>query len=652
MNNDLKIIKKNYGEKFAHLCRELFPSLLETEGLLSKIITSSFAPSHSLYDDIINNRYEEEFKNYIYSLYDVEKKELVTNKTVKSLLDEVGYDFYECHTEEDIKSFKKYYAPKETLCTFYGNRLDRCHVFWAVKKDVDIIKREDYYEPKRQDRYGTSVISIQFSRGKTNTLSIKNRYNHTVNNPDATFSNNLENIIPGLTAAFAREYGLNINQTETRSFEMPNYVRANDKRFYRYNYEFDNISYCENNVIIANGEVINLDKSRYLLIDYFIIDLKEKKVNKFDYNYDSFIDLFRPQNHDKTNYLFNTKSSIDKIEVLNELETNNKIIRFINKDNKETIIKIDKYGRIIELEDENIQEIDREFLKHNKALKKIKLPNVIKIGKLFLQSNEELTEIDLSNVEEIGEEFISNNEKIKKVNLPNVKKIKFGFLSKNKELEEIDLPKVEEIGNFFIHNNFKIRKINLPKVKIIYSQFLKNNTELTELNLPNVEEICEEFISNNEKIKKIIAPKLKLVGYKFLLKNKELEEIDLPSLEKTSFNFASENNNIKKINLPNVRKIGSYFLDQGLKLDEVNLPNLEEVDDRFLAFSTIKKLSLPHLKKAGNEFLYQSTIPPLKELDFVDKLKEVGDNTYNTFQKIAEKNKGESNEEIRNNKSR
>ena len=64
-NQELKNIKKHYGEDFMHLCRSLFPTLLETEGLLSKIISSKFAETHSLYEDIKNNNLENEFKNYI-----------------------------------------------------------------------------------------------------------------------------------------------------------------------------------------------------------------------------------------------------------------------------------------------------------------------------------------------------------------------------------------------------------------------------------------------------------------------------------------------------------------------------------------------------------------------------------------------------------
>ena len=207
---------------------------------------SHFAPNHYLYQDIIDNNQIHEFKNYIYSFYDVEKKEVITSKSVKELMDDAGYEIYECHTEEDIQKFKKYYKSGEELCTFQGGRLDTCYVFFAVKKNVDEIRREHFKNPRRQDEYGTSVISIQFSRGSINTLSIKNRYNHTVNNPDATYANNLENIIPWLTNAFEREYHLNINQTESQDFELENYVLANDRRYYRYNYEINNIYYCPN----------------------------------------------------------------------------------------------------------------------------------------------------------------------------------------------------------------------------------------------------------------------------------------------------------------------------------------------------------------------------------------------------------------------
>ena len=187
------------------LCRELFPTILEQEGTLLKILSTSFGKnSKTLYEDITENELEDKFKEYIFkkALSEEIKKENINHKTPYELLDEAGYKLYECTTENEIQSFRKYYEEDEELCTFYGDRLNKCIVFFAVKKDVDKIRREDFKEPKRDDEYGTSVISIQFNKIGFSTVSIKNRYNHKVKNPDATFGNNLDRIIPGLTRKF------------------------------------------------------------------------------------------------------------------------------------------------------------------------------------------------------------------------------------------------------------------------------------------------------------------------------------------------------------------------------------------------------------------------------------------------------------------
>ena len=55
MVDDLKIIKKYYGEKMSHLCRELFPTILEEPGKLSTLLLEKFEPSKLLYEDIIQN---------------------------------------------------------------------------------------------------------------------------------------------------------------------------------------------------------------------------------------------------------------------------------------------------------------------------------------------------------------------------------------------------------------------------------------------------------------------------------------------------------------------------------------------------------------------------------------------------------------------
>ena len=255
MVDDLKIIKKKYGEKMSHLCRELFPTILEQNGVLSKLMLDNFNESHDLYNDIVSNDLISEFKTFIYNKFDkIREDDKEVTKTPEELLNFAGYNLVECTKESEIQYFKKYYAKGEELCTFNGNRLNRCRVFFAIKKNVDEIKRENFHEPKRQDEYGTSVLSIQFTKDGTNTLSIKNRYNHTVNNPDATFSNNLDNIIEGLTKSFEKYYGIK-QAYVNNDFEISHYVRANDGKYYKYNYEMNNIYYCPDNIIIDNFEV-------------------------------------------------------------------------------------------------------------------------------------------------------------------------------------------------------------------------------------------------------------------------------------------------------------------------------------------------------------------------------------------------------------
>ena len=112
-SNELKKIKKIYGENFMKLCRELFPTLLEIEGRLLEVLSSTFANnSRTLYDDIIKNNLQGEFKNYIYSKFNDEKREkiIIPNKTPYELLDEAGYTLYECKTIEEVQIFEKYYV--------------------------------------------------------------------------------------------------------------------------------------------------------------------------------------------------------------------------------------------------------------------------------------------------------------------------------------------------------------------------------------------------------------------------------------------------------------------------------------------------------------------------------------------------------------
>ena len=543
--DDLKLIREKYGEKLMHLCRTLFPTLLETPGLLYSILSSHFAFNRFLYDDIVNNFMEVEFKNYIYSFIDVEKAQVHTQKTPKELLQSVGYKLYECTTEKDIQQFKKYYEPDEALCTFIGGRLRRCYVFFAVKNNVNDIKRKHFKNPKREDEYGTSVISIQFTRERPNTLSIKNRYNHTVNNPDATFQNNLDNIVHGLTESFEREYNLKIDKRGETNFELPNYVMADDGKLYKYNYEINNIYYCPNNIIIDNFKVKRdyEAKERYLVADYFIIDLATKKIKLYDkYIEDSFIDCFQ---------------NIIKIEVEKNKEKGYKILNIITSDYGVIKVEIDKQNRIIGYSNEKVKKIGNSFLSKNKTLKTFNGPKVMKIGNNFLMGNNEMRKLDLPNVVEIG----------------------FDFLFYNKVLEEFTAPNLVYADEDFLYENINLKKLNLPNLITGTNNFLAQNKILSELYLPNLKTIYDNFLFSNKALRTLVLPNLTSIGDSFMYNNEFFELLDAPALEQIRHDFLYNNINIETLNLPNLFVVGENFMSNNKVVDVANMPRIGHLEE-------------------------------------------------------------------------
>ena len=448
-SKELNRIKKLYGEKFMHFCRSIFPTLLEQEGLLTNVLKSSFATnSRTLYDDIVNYYLEEEFKNYIYSKIDVEKEmpEIIGEKTPYQLLDENGYNLYECNSEEEIQSFKKYYKSGEELCTFRGgNRLNRCVVFFAVKKDVEEIKREDFNNPKREDEYGTSVMSIQFTKSQNSTVSIKNRYNHTVNNPDATYGNDLDKIVPGLTQSFEKllsERGLTLNSSNIEAFYIPGYVVADDGKYYKYNMEIFGDYFCPGNVIIDHGNVIKLEPEKQELIDYFILDKENKTLSLYDDPLllllsDSFIDGFK---------------NIDSIEMAN----NN------NSEQKTKTITIK--------EKSSDKPITIEINKESNSIIGYTNENLVNLGDNFLMYNKQLSELNVPNVTNIGADCLANNKELKKFEAPNLDPFKYDFFIKphmkmNRKLSELYVPNLTKESKENLEYVFSVVKENSKEGK-------------------------------------------------------------------------------------------------------------------------------------------------------------------------------------------
>ena len=173
MKSEFDRIKKLFGEDMAKLCRTLFSDLLEKEGLLLGILFEHFDVSRDLYKDITSSGKIVAFRYYIKGLTNAASVKLIdVKKSVKELFEEKGYDLYECKTDEELNSFKRYYYEGEKLCSFDSDRLSKAHVFFAVKRNANELKREDFKSPEKEDEYGTSVLCIQFRKGDINNISI------------------------------------------------------------------------------------------------------------------------------------------------------------------------------------------------------------------------------------------------------------------------------------------------------------------------------------------------------------------------------------------------------------------------------------------------------------------------------------------------
>ena len=600
MNSDLKLIKKYYGEDMMHFARDNFASILEIEGMLSRLFLDNFAKSKTLYEDLKESGELIIFKSFNLARFNKNKKikEKSFGKNPSELLSEAGYNLYECKTEEDIQSFKKYYYKDEELCTFSGDRLDRCYVFFAVKRDVDDIKRENFKNPKREDEYGTSVISIQFTKDELHTLSIKNRYNHTVSNPDATFKNNLDNIIPGLTASFEEYYGIKQKYINEESFSE--FVRANDGKYYKYNYEIMGNYFCPNNIVIEYNNVVKYDKEKYVVMDCYILDIQNKQIIVNRFADDGFL---------------NTIKDVKSIRI--RKNGNNRLIYIKTfMEDEDIIIEVNNRGQIIGYINNNVTEIENRFMMKNKTLEYLEMNNVVSVKDDFLINGVSLKKLSMNRLESIGKKFMGfiNKTSLEKVSLPNVRKIGDSFISACKEgikelylpnvenigdkfllcleddVKEIDFPNLVNVGEMFMFNVGNVNTVNLPKINCLNERFLYHNSaNILYFNIHDCKTIKNNVLTlGNIYFENADFSSLEKIGDSFLEFSKiDSKYLNMPIVEEIGNTFLVFNPNLKYINMPKVKKIGEEFLHTNNDILEFHMENLEYLGKlSFLAFAT------------------------------------------------------------------
>lgn len=190
-----------------------------------------------------------------------------------------GYDTVIFDDKEKIAGCKKYYAAGEVICTYnnLSGRMSQYHMLVAIKKDIDKIQRSK--KPQREDEYGTSILNIQIAKNGSH-MSIKNRYNHTVNECDSTLNNNLDLLVPGLQAKVLGYY--NIASLNKNKNYYKNIIKINGV-YLKYVTEVENV-YFGNFVLDSKNGVRFADNGRYYVNtdhdNLCVLDFHDKKVIK------------------------------------------------------------------------------------------------------------------------------------------------------------------------------------------------------------------------------------------------------------------------------------------------------------------------------------------------------------------------------------
>lgn len=610
--DDFKFLKKHYGEKFAQFCRSNLPTIFNKSGLISKIMEKKFAPNRDLFNDLVFHNLTEDFVNYI----SVEANNFLdsinnptktptnkTNKTPKELFEMAGYDLFECKTLEDINSFKKYYTEQELLCTFDApeNRLNNYKVFFAVKKDVNKINRKDFKYPKRQDSYGTSVISLQFSKGEYSRLSIKNRYNHSVENPDATFDNNLENIYPGLTESFYNQYSIKLGVRSINFFNIPHYVKTSDGKFYKYITKEEDLHFCKNNVVISiedNGlKATTYNPDRYELMDHYLLDKKEKTITDLTKLYDGLAD------------------SVGKIEKISVVNTSNgeRLVTLINDKQETTKLTLNN-NNIIKYENNDIKDILDGFLTQSRFLKEFIAPNIEYIGNNFNSNNNVLDTFIAPKVSFVGKRFLHYNRELKYLDMPELKHVDDGFLTYT-DIVSFKAEKLKTTGTYFCCSCNRLKNLEIPNIQVFEDDALSFAYNLTKVDFPKVAFIGDGFLSYNENIKEFIAPNLLNVGNYFMMTNEQMSKFEAPNLEKIGNRFLFENRELTNFAFNNLEIIGDNVLTNNNKITDFECPKVKTIGECFLRRNTVLKTWLTPRLANINRFCLENHID--KNINFV-----------------------------------
>lgn len=500
-----KVIKKQNGESFAKVLRTAV--LLDTPNLKHILEYAGKNPADA--------------RNLVPVLSEIRAKSQAPIQKIQEtrdpikLLDEAGYDAFYVNNLHQQNSIEKYFESGERLCTFNDpSRYKDYYIIHAVKKNVDNIKRGN--PPKREDDYGTSVISIQIAK-TGGFISIKNRYNHTVDNPDATFNNNPDNIIPGLTESLKHKFGVDFM---TQSAEMPDNFRMVNNQLVRFNYEIDNVYYDEK-YYFSGSEITKLNPDYEVMIDNVILDIRNGTI--------------RTVNDGTKNLanILNNEISGTGVKVEKDKSTGETIIYITDENKNSQELVRTKNGCITSLHLYKTQEIGDGFMRlTNVALKELYAPNLKKIGSQCFFTAKNLENLYIPQLEEMGNDCLWHAEKLSEFNAPKLKKMGSQCFNHTEKIKKIYVPELREMKYGCFPRNEELSEFNAPKLTKMESCCVMYNEKLTKIYIPELTIVGPECFINVRHVRELVAPKLKGIGvHSFYTTAPILRRVYMPELE-------------------------------------------------------------------------------------------------------------------------
>lgn len=214
-----------------------------------------------------------------------------TQQEIISAFNAAGYNKVIFDDEDAIAECKRFYGPGEVICTYTNlkSRMREYHMLVAIKANIEKIERSKI--PSRDDEYGTSILNIQIARNGSH-MSIKNRYNHTVSQPDSTLNNNLDMLYQGLQSMVCGYYGFaSLNNTKSHYNDIVNIGGI----YLKYHTEKNNIYFGAFVLDGINGVRFS-DTSRYYVVEGADVDSYYKYPLVLDFQDKKAIDILGKRN--------------------------------------------------------------------------------------------------------------------------------------------------------------------------------------------------------------------------------------------------------------------------------------------------------------------------------------------------------------------